>query len=83
MTMRLFCAWRKICVSRTVCTMPLRMRSENTFPGPTGGSWSGSPTRSRRQPGFSAFRRDAISGRSTIEVSSTIIASQLSGASSS
>lgn len=47
------------------------MRSEKTFPAPTEGSWSGSPTRIRRQPGFNARSKDIINCKSTIDVSST------------
>ena len=63
----------------TVAMRPLRMRSENTFPAPTLGSWSGSPTSTRRQPGRSAASSARISERSTIEVSSTMSASASSG----
>jgi len=83
MTIRLSCACRKISVRRTVFTTPLRMRSENRLPAPTEGSWSGSPTSSRRQPCGSACKSEAISCRSTMEVSSMIMASVLSGSSSS
>ena len=83
MTMRLLCACRKISVSRTVITMPLRIRSENRFPAPTAGSWSGSPTSSSRASRGSARSSDAMSCRSTIDASSTIIASSFSGSSSS
>ena len=55
------------------------MRSPNTFPAPTLGSWSGSPTSTSRQPGRSAASSARISARSTIEVSSTITASASKG----
>jgi len=82
-TIRLCCACRKISVRRTAAIFPLRMRSEKTFPAPTEGSWSGSPTRIRRQPGFNARSKDIINCKSTIDVSSTIIASMFKGSSSS
>ena len=72
-------AWRKISVRATVSIRPERIRSENTFPGPTEGSWSGSPTITSRQSGFSAARRAAIRGRSTMLISSTMTASASRG----
>ena len=47
--------------SRVVGTTSLRMRSRNTAPGPTDGSWSKSPTRTRRALGGKAA--SALAGR--------------------
>ena len=49
------------------------------MPGPTDGSWSLSPTRIKRQFIFSAQISERINGMSTIEVSSTMTASAVSG----
>ena len=83
MTIRLCCAWRKISVSRTVGRQPLRSISLNGNPGPTGGSWSGSPTRISRFPLGMACKRWCSSSTSTMDISSTITASHLRGLSSS
>ena len=68
-------AWRNTSVRVTDATEPLRRISPSTLPGPTEGSWSGSPTITRRHPGFRAARRASISGRSTMLISSTMTAS--------
>ena len=60
-------------------TVPLRIRSENRLPGPTDGSWSGSPTSTSRQSPFKAERRAAIRGTSTMDTSSTMTASTSRG----
>ena len=60
-------------------TAPLRIKSENRLPGPTDGSWSGSPTSTRRQSPRRAERRAAIRGTSTMETSSTMTASTSRG----
>ena len=81
-TMALSAAWRKISVRRTMGMTPLRMRSENRLPGPTLGSWSGSPTRMSRHSGRRARSRPCMRVISTMEVSSTITASAFRGSSS-
>ena len=59
---------------------PERIRSDNRLPGPTEGSWSGSPTSTRRQlPGQGRAAGPCIRGTSTMEVSSTITASASRG----
>ena len=68
-------AWRNTSVRVTESTAPLRRMSPSTLPGPTEGSWSGSPTITRRHPGFRAASRASISGRSTMLISSTMTAS--------
>ena len=60
-------------------TAPLRIKSENRLPGPTDGSWSGSPTSTSRQSPRRAERRAAIRGTSTMETSSTMTASTSRG----
>ena len=52
-TIRLPAAWRNTSVNRTTGTAPEAMMSARTWPGPTEGSWSTSPT----------IRRAASSGR--------------------
>ena len=79
MTMALSRAWRKISVSRTAGTRPLRSRSESRLPGPTEGSWSGSPTSTSRQSPRRADNRADMSSMSTMDVSSTMTASASSG----
>jgi hypothetical protein len=58
-------------VSRTTGTTPLSIKSPSTVPGPTGGSWSTSPTRTNPARLGTARTSECISGTSTIEVSST------------
>ena len=77
--MALWAAWRNTSLSRTVGTRRLRIRSESRFPAPTLGSWSGSPTSTRRQSSRRAERSADIRVMSTIEVSSTMTASALKG----
>ena len=72
-------AWRNTSRRNTVSTLPLRIRSENTFPAPTEGSWSASPTSTSRVPGRRARSRAENSARSTMDISSTITASASSG----
>ena len=51
------------------------MISPSTFPAPTLGSWSQSPTMIRRVPSGKAFKRAFISHRSTIDISSIMTTS--------
>src|SRR6266699_1768601 len=44
----LLAAWRNTSVRRTTGTAPLAIMSASTWPGPTEGSWSTSPTRKMR-----------------------------------
>jgi hypothetical protein len=81
--MILLCAaWRNTSVSRTTGTAPEPMMSASTWPGPTEGSWSMSPTISRAACSGTAFSSDCIRSTSTIELSSTTSRSQSSGFSS-
>ena len=80
--MSLWAAWRKIWVSFTTLKQPESMMSRSTFPGPTLGSWSTSPTNMRRVPTFTARRRECIRLMSTIDISSIMITSASSGFSS-
>ncbi len=81
MTMALSRACRKISVSDTAGTTPDRIKWSSTFPGPTEGSWSGSPTSTNRQSPRRAATNAAIRDTSTMEVSSTITASTSRGSS--
>ena len=76
---RLCAACRNTSVSRTTGTAPDAMMSASTWPGPTDGSWSMSPTISRAASSGTAFSSACISMTSTIEVSSTTRRSQSSG----
>src|SRR3984957_15370002 len=78
-TMRLCAAWRKTSVKRAVGITAEFMMSASTWPGPTDGNWSASPTSRSPACGGNALMSDAISGRSTIETSSTTNRSQASG----
>ena len=78
-TIRLSIAWRNTSVSWTVGSRLDWIRSCNTFPAPTGGSWSLSPTMIRRQPSGRASSRLEKRLISTMESSSTITASASSG----
>src|SRR6202040_2487735 len=80
--MRLCAACRKTSVRRTTGTAPDEMTSANTWPGPTEGSWSMSPTIKRADLSGTALMSDCISMTSTIEASSTTSRSQSSGLSS-
>ena len=51
------------------------MTSRRTFPGPTGGNWSASPMKSSWAEGGHAERRAEARGRSSMEASSTMMAS--------
>ncbi|OPZ61751.1 MAG: hypothetical protein BWY85_02308 [Firmicutes bacterium ADurb.Bin506] len=53
--------------------------SRSTFPAPTEGSWSASPTKSSLQPGFIALSRLYMRMMSIIDTSSTTTASHSSG----
>src|SRR5260370_1359168 len=81
-TMRLCAACRNTSVRRTTGTAPDEMTSASTWPGPTEGSWSMSPTIKRAALSGTAFSSACISMTSTIEVSSTTSRSQSSGLSS-
>ena len=63
--------------------IPLRITSANMQPGPTEGNWSASPTSISLHSAGSAFNSALMSEMSTIEHSSRITASQVSGSSSS
>ena len=69
---RLSFAWRKISSSTVTGTRPHWISSLNTFPAPTLGSWSGSPTRTVFAPFFSAEKNLPASHISTMENSSTM-----------
>ena len=58
---------------------PGRVNSCRTAPGPTGGSWAGSPTSSSWQAPGRASSKAAIRGRSTIDSSSTTSRSRARG----
>src|SRR5437016_4842702 len=81
-TMRLCAACRNTSVRRTTGTAPDEMTSASTWPGPTEGSWSVSPTTKRAALSGTAFTRACISMTSTMDVSSTTNRSQSSGLSS-
>ena len=57
--------------------------SRSTFPAPTLGSWSTSPTSTSRVPGRSARSSERIRKMSTMDISSAITTSASSGLSSS
>ena len=78
-TIRLSAAWRKTCFSSTVGMQPESIRSRSTFPGPTLGSWSESPTRISLQPIRQPRRRDSKRVVSTIDISSMTTASAFKG----
>ena len=82
MMMRLCAACRNTSVRRTTGTAPDEITSANTWPGPTEGSWSMSPTSKRAALSGTAFMSACISMTSTMEVSSTTNRSQSSGLSS-
>ena len=63
----------------TVSIFLLRIRSENTFPAPTEGNWSASPTSTSRVPGRSARSSAENRDTSTMLISSTMTASASSG----
>src|SRR5438094_892343 len=67
--MRLCAACRNTSVSRTTARAPEEMTSAKTWPGPTDGSWSMSPTIKRPAGSSKALRSACISRTSTIEVS--------------
>ena len=76
-------ACRKTCSSRTVGAISASISSQNGLPGPTGGSWSASPIRTRWVfAAIPAIRCRQISSES-IEASSTITRSASIGESSS
>ena len=64
----------KMWVSLVTGTCSLEIKSPSTFPGPTGGSWSTSPTKMRRALFGMALIKRAMSHMSTIEDSSTMTA---------
>ena len=75
-TMRLCMDCRKISFRRTTGSISDAIRSPNTFPGPTLGSWSLSPTRIRRQPSGNARNTASKIVTSTMDSSSITKASQ-------
>ena len=77
--MRLVAACRWISTRRVTTTAPDRMMSPSTWPGPTEGNWSASPTSSTAIPGGTAFSTCAIISTSTIDVSSMTSRSPSSG----
>src|SRR6516164_5841450 len=79
---RLCAACRNTSVSRTTGTAPDEMMSASTWPGPTEGSWSMSPTINREALSGTALKSACISMTSTMEASSTTSRSQSSGLSS-
>src|SRR5437773_8243447 len=66
--MRLCAACRNTSVRRTTGTAPDEMTSASTWPGPSEGSWSMSPTIKRAALSGIAFMSDCISMTSTMEV---------------
>ena len=81
-TMSLWAAWRKMWVSFTTLKLPDSIISRSTFPGPTLGSWSTSPTRMSRVPTFTALSRECMRLISTIDISSMMMTSASRGFSS-
>src|SRR6476661_3343119 len=65
--MGLWAACRNTSVRRTTGTAPDAMMSVSTWPGPTEGSWSMSPTIKRAARYGTAFMSDCISMTSTME----------------
>jgi len=82
MMISLSAACLKIFSSFTTSKQPEWIISFNTFPGPTLGNWSTSPTRIRRVPTAIAFSSEFIIDTSTMDISSTIMTSVSSGLSS-
>ena len=82
MMIRLVWACRKIRVSRTTGKRSESIMSRSTFPAPTLGSWSMSPTRIRVMVSGTAFKRLYMSMMSIMEHSSTISTSPSRGCSS-
>ena len=78
-TIRLRAAWRNTSVNRTTGTAPEAMMSASTWPGPTEGSWSTSPTISSAASSGTAASSARINMTSTIEVSSITSRPQWSG----
>jgi len=76
---RLAAAWRNTSVSRITGTAPEAITSASTWPGPTLGSWSASPTSSSAAQSGRAASSARISGTSTMLHSSTTSRSQPSG----
>ena len=64
-------SWRKMVRRRTEGTLRDRRRSARTWPGPTEGSWSASPTSTRRVAPCTASRSARSRSVSTIDTSST------------
>ena len=79
---RLPAAWRNTSVNLTTGTKLQAMMSASTWPGPTDGSWSTSPTMSSAAPSGTARSSERINGTSTMLASSTTRRSQSSGCSS-
>src|SRR5207344_1553178 len=80
--MRLCAAWRNTSVRRTTGTAADEMTSASTWPAPTEGNWSMSPTIKRAAWSGTALMSDRISMTSTMDASSTTSRSQSSGLSS-
>src|SRR6266700_2262053 len=75
----LLAAWRNTSVKRTTGSTPLAIMSASTWPGPTEGNWSTSPTTSRAAVFGTALSSACISSTSTMDVSSTMSRSQSRG----
>ena len=78
-TIRLCAAWRNTSVNRTTGTAPEAMMSASTWPGPTEGSWSTSPTISIAASSGTTATSARISITSTMDVSSITSRPQSSG----
>ena len=81
-TIILSCACLNISFNLTVFITSESIRSFNTFPAPTEGNWSLSPTIKSLVPDFIALSKLYISTTSTIETSSRITTSASIGSSS-
>src|SRR6266487_4284583 len=75
----LLAVWRNTSVRRTTGTAPLAIMSASTWPGPTEGNWSTSPTTSRAAMLGIALSSACISITSTMDVSSMTSRSQSRG----
>ncbi len=75
----LLAVWRNTPVKRTTGMAPLVIMSASTWPGPTEGNWSTSPTTSRAAAFGIALSSACISSTSTIDVSSMTSRSQSRG----
>ena len=75
-------AWRNTVARRNTGSTFESIRSRSTLPAPTGGSWSASPMNSTAVSGATALSSEAVSEMSSMELSSTMRKSVLSGLSS-